>query len=489
MITILCSLGFSAILLLTGLKTAPKEDSYEYVVLIFNASLDDGEIGERLAKSEIGRNYISESTQTVFLNDFETIREISLYEFQGKIEDFDPRNDGYAERVNAFFVRNDRRLFFVPLLSEVNKRGTTIIRADFASVLQDIPFTVEFLGDKKPVWLYPIVFCVAALMALILTRPLWTGFLLLPLTAGLSFIGIPGFAMSAFLLATGNIVCELLKEFFIVCLSERNIRKVWEWFQFPRLKGVRFFQRFPFRAILFILSVASYFLIGSISETAPVLTASVFGCFFTIVLLIAIIRANMQRRRFMPIPIIRIDGKGPLFAKNTLPFGAAATMVLFLPGALGLQPDHNIGDWGDPAYLIDEDEYRRHVDFQIDFPMVRLNGGSPNYEEYYLGDDGLIAGTKPYSKERLPEFVPKEFSLKKLMDFLEKSGHNGVQAGNLPEFGMPNSGSKEFISLVLLISLCVLALLGFFQKRQGSEKKKMFMYNEKWKLFRRRIAA
>ncbi|MDR0785917.1 MAG: hypothetical protein LBE74_08600 [Treponema sp.] len=488
-ITILCSLGFASLLLFMGLKTTLKEDDYEYAVLIFDASLNDREIGERLAKSEIGKNYISESTQSVFLNDFETIREIPLYEFQEKIEDFDPRNDGYAERATAFFVRGDRRLFFVPLLSETNKRGIAAMRTDFASVLQDVPFTVEFLGYESPTRFYAAVFCVAALTALILTRPLWLGFLLLPLTAGFAFTGLPGLAMSAFLLAAGGIAYDPLKEFFAACLCERNIRKAWEWFRFPRLKGVKFFQRFPFRAILFILFAAGYFFIGTRSETATAFTTSVFGCFFTVVLLAAAARAAAMRgRRFLPIPIIRIAGKGSLFAKNTLPFGAAAIAILFLPGALGLQPDRNIGDWGDPARLIDESEYLRHAAFQSGFSTMRLNGDSQNYEEYYLGDDGLIAGAKPYSKEKLPEFVPKEFSLKKLMDFLEKSGHNGVQAENRPEFGVPTFGSEEFIPLALLVSLCVSALFSFFRKRQGSEKKEMFMY-EKRKLFRRRIAA
>jgi hypothetical protein len=491
-ITVLCSLGFTVILLFAGLNTAPKKYGYEYAVLIFDATLNDRDIGEKLAKSEIGRNYISESTQTVFLNDFETIREIPLDEFQGEIENFDPRNDGYARRVNAFFVRDDRRLFFVPLSQEVNKHETAVMRADFASVLQDIPFTVEFLGYEEPVWFYAVIFCVAMLIALILTRPLWMGFLLLPLTGGFAFTGLPGLAMTAFLLAAGSIACEPLKEFFIVCLCEGNLRRVQEWFRFPHLRGVKFFQRFPFRVILFILFVVGYFFIGigKKSETSPMLTAGVFCCFFIVVLLIASTRAAMTRgRRFMPIPIIRIAGKEPLFAKNTLPFGAAAAVALFLPGALDLPSDYSIGNWGDPAYLIDESEYQKHVAFQRSFSTMRLDGGKSYYEEYYLGDDGLIAGAKPYNKEKLPEFVPKEFFLKKLMDFLEKSGHNGVQTENGLKVGTPTFNSEEFISLALLFPLCVLALLGFFRKGQGSEKKKMFMYDEKRKLFRRRIAA
>ncbi|MDR1126937.1 MAG: hypothetical protein LBL06_02290 [Treponema sp.] len=495
-ITILCSLSFAAILLFTGLKTAPKEGGYEYAVLSFDASLNDREIGERLAKSEIGRNYISESTQTVFLNDFDRIKEIPLDEFQGKIENFDPRNDGYAGRMSAFFIREDRRLFFVPLLPETSKRETIVIQADFASVLQDIPFTIEFLGYEKSAWLYVAVFCVAALTALLLTKPLWIGFLLLPLTAGFAFTGIPGLAMTTFLLAAGGITYEPLKEFFFACLCEKNIRKVREWFRFPRLKNMKLFQRFPFRTALFILFIMGYFFIGKRSEIATVLMTGTFCCFFMIVLLIAIVRAeNMRRGRFMPIPIIRITRKEPLFAKNTLPFSIAAVVILFLPGVLDIQSDPNVGEWGDPTGLIDESEYQKHIAFQSGFSTMRLNSnGKTDYEEYYLGDDGLIAGTRPYDKEKLPEFIPKEFSLKKLMNFLEKPEHNGVQAGGAlvsgaSNFNIPTFGSEEFVLLALLVPLCVSALLGFFPKRQGSKKKKMFIYDEKRKLFRRRIAA
>jgi hypothetical protein len=494
-ITILCSLIFAAILLFTGLKTTPKEDGYEYAVLTFDASFNDREIGKRLAKSEIGGNYISESTQTVFLNDFNAIKEIPLDEFQGKISDFDPRNDGYAERVNAFFVRGDKRLFFIPLLSKTNKRGIAALQADFVSALQDIPFAVEFLGYEKPVRIYVAVFCAAALTALVLTKPLWIGFLLIPLTAGFAFIGVPGLAVTAFLLAAGGIVYESSKEFFTACLCEKNIRKVWEWFRFPRLKNMKFFNRFPFRTVLFILFIIGYFFIGKRNEISTALMAGTFCCFFIIVLLAAVMQAkNMQRGRFMPIPIIRTARKELLFSKNSLPFSAAAIVVLFLPGALGLQSNRNVLDWGDPERLIDENEYRKHIAFQSGFSMMRLNNDKADYEEYYLGDDGLIAGAKPYSKEKLPEFVSKEFSLKKLMDFLEKSGHNDIQTGSVPvssasNFNISTFGSEELILLALLVPLCISTLLGFFQKRQRSENKKMFIYDVKRKLFRRQIAA
>jgi hypothetical protein len=303
--------------------------------------------------------------------------------------------------------------------------------------------------------------------------------------------------MTTFLLAAGGITYEPLKEFFFACLCEKNIRKVREWFRFPRLKNMKLFQRFLFRTALFILFIVGYFFIGKRSEISTTLMTGTFCCFFTIVLLIAIVRAeNMRRGRFMPIPIIRTTRKEPLFARNTLPFSIAAVVILFLPGVLDIQSDPNVGEWGDPACLIDESEYQKHIAFQSGFSMMRLNSnnGKTDYEEYYLGDDGLIAGAKPYNKEKLPEYIPKEFSLKKLMDFLEKPEHNDVQAGDAlvsgaPNFSIPSIGSEEFVLLALLSPLCVLVLFGLFPKRQGSEKKKMFIYDKKRKLFRRRIAA
>ncbi|MDR2537831.1 MAG: hypothetical protein LBC46_05950 [Treponema sp.] len=183
-----CVAGSGVFLLVITLL--PDEASEGYAVLRVDAALPDRDIGERLAASidnYISIDFVSESTQRVFLNDFDTILSLSLEEYQERLGASalrpDPRDDGYAARLHSFFVRNGQRLFFIPfirpsLLEELNtvwiyrtRSGNANLEAAIAKGLDGIPFSIEWLGyDREPRYLYIAFADAACVLAFLLWR-------------------------------------------------------------------------------------------------------------------------------------------------------------------------------------------------------------------------------------------------------------------------------------------------------------------------------
>jgi hypothetical protein len=183
-----CVVGGGVFLLVITLL--PDETAEGYAVLCVDAALSDREIGERLVASidnYISIDFASESTQWVFLNDFDTILFISLDEYQERLGASalrpDPRDDGYAARLHSFFVRNGQRLFFIPfirpsLLEELDtvwvqgtKSGHAKLEAAIEKGLDGIPFSIEWLGyDREPRYLYIAFADAACILAFLLWR-------------------------------------------------------------------------------------------------------------------------------------------------------------------------------------------------------------------------------------------------------------------------------------------------------------------------------
>ena len=183
-----CIAGGGVFLLVITLL--PDEAAEGYAVLRVDAALPDREISERLAASinnYISIDFVSESTQWVFLNDFDTILSIPLDEYQERLAASalqpDPRDDGYAARLHSFFVRNGQRLFFIPfmrpsLLEEFNtvwvqrtRSGNANLEAAIATGLNGIPFSIEWLGyDREPRYLYIAFADAACVLAFLLWR-------------------------------------------------------------------------------------------------------------------------------------------------------------------------------------------------------------------------------------------------------------------------------------------------------------------------------
>jgi hypothetical protein len=118
----LCSLAAGGFLFFFSPRRLPpapgRGPSESYAALALAEGVPDQEAAGVLG-SILGRPVVSESSQWVFLNSFEGMEQVPLEDYQGRLEAFDPRRDGYAEKLQRFFVRNGKRWFFIPLDREV----------------------------------------------------------------------------------------------------------------------------------------------------------------------------------------------------------------------------------------------------------------------------------------------------------------------------------------------------------------------------------
>jgi hypothetical protein len=85
-----------------------------FAALTLDASYPDRQIRELLAYGGV-KTAIGESSQWVFLEDFGGLEQVPLDRYWERVEPFDPRNDGYAERLQSFFVFNGERRIFIGL--------------------------------------------------------------------------------------------------------------------------------------------------------------------------------------------------------------------------------------------------------------------------------------------------------------------------------------------------------------------------------------
>jgi hypothetical protein len=511
-------------------KIIPHEGSNRYAVLTFDASYPDRAIGKRLSRIDLGAGYISESTQTVFLDNFGELRAIPLDDWEGRLEDFDPRHDGYADKLKSFFVRGDKRLFFIPLSVEANKLGTRTIHMAFTEVLGDIPFSVEFLGYDKPIAFYFLLFAAASLVAVLMSKSPVITLAITSLFVGFAFIGSTGLALSAIMLIISSVITAPLRALFAAGRYGDAKKTIWTRITYffhpvkkitlnikytlPHTAAQQIASVNPLGSLvsigLFFLFIALYVYVGIMSNVPLVFEAAVFGCVCIVLVLALWSESNkgdsQNHIRFTPVPIIGSIAKAPLFTRATIPFTLAAFLALVLPIKLGLIPYRETSDYlGD--YLIQKSDYEAHLSFQMSFSFTPLGTSSEKetsnkYVQYYVGDDGLITGTKEYDgmirlleslnyaesgeigvQEKIignfNDFPP--FSLENLVDFLDKSRHN--------EQNIVNTGidTQDMLPIMMLIVPCILALFNIGQKRY--RKKNMLVYNEKWNLFRKRIAA
>jgi hypothetical protein len=518
-----CSLGLGALLFRMAAKIIPHEGSSGYAALAVDASRPDREIGELIAellsKSAMGSSYISESTQTVFLDNFGELEAVPLDKWQGRIEDFDPRHDGYAEKLEAFFVRNDKRLFFIPLLPEANKLGAQKIEAAFSEILGDTAFSIEFLGYDRPIAFYFLMFAGAVLLSVLVSKSHAVTLALAPLFTGFAFTGSIGLALSAVLLAISSVIAVPLRELFAARRYGDAEIAVWARIKHSfhpvtrtklKIKHLPSAKQFGLllSIVLFFLLIGLYVYIGITNKVPLAFEGAVFACVCIVLSLALWAESNrggsQDHIRFMPVPIIGSTAITPVFTRGIIPFTVAAFLALVLPDKLGLNQYRAPGYAGYPEYLIQKSDYESHLAFQTSFSFTPLGakGTDNTYVQYYLGEDGLITGTKEYDgyltgtasppdtdgvrvhsmrKKNIGNFDAfPPFSLENLMDFLRDSGHNEQ---NIVKTGVE---TQDLLPIALLILPCILALLNIGQRYR---KKNMLVYNEKWNLFRKRIAA
>jgi hypothetical protein len=412
------SLFLGCLFLVLGAVLLPGEKRGGYAVLISGEEVSDRVLLERLSLAEGGFSGrpVSESSQWVWLDVFGSLEQVPLDGYSRRVHSFDPRNDGYAEKLRSFFVRDGKRYVFIPL--ERGFSSTGALEKRFAAALGDISFSLEYLGFAPPLRVFFALFAAASLGALVFCyakekRP---GALAvfasgLPLLASLAFFGSPGFALAALALGFPSLLREPLGEFFRLC----------------RLPGIGSRER-RLRFFRDVLEVhkARFFLAPLFPSAAAVLVVCTgLSPWFAVPVCILysaplVCSLWIFPRRFSPLPILIRPLPDFSFLTPALPFALAALLLVlfspFLPGT----PAGGSAPYRDG--IITEEEYRQHLAFQSAFsrrPLGRsVSGSGVPYPAYTRGEDGLVM---PAGSPAAPPSVPAgaaEFPLKGLMDFL-----------------------------------------------------------------------
>ena len=437
------------------------------IILALDESHSDRSIREILASGGI-EGFISESSQNVFVDDFGALRSIPLDLYQDEIVSFDPRDDGYAAKLRSFFVHEGKRFFF--LFQDTGRSNAPGLEKQLAGLLEGIPFSFTVLGHRESLFLYFTLLAAACVFAFFLSPSKRLFVFQLPVLLAFGYSASFSFVFAAALTA----VWELLREPFGQISAARCYDRGYTDYSGGGYQG--FWEQLkPFRVncLLVLLFLIFIVIISVVWELPPIPVAAGCGSFFLLYFLA--FRAETQRAKkfrhilFTPVPILSAKIRTFSLFPLLLPFTAGALLSLFLPLFLpGFSPSRENMFPVEPARLISGGDYYRHIDFQSSFsyrplePYSSRAGGerSLNHDEYlryYLGEDGLIAGSISHDKEGLQ--APRDFGLltevppfplETLMEFLI---HYDTPAAGLPSAGI-------WISVVFVLAACMLNLLG-----------------------------
>ena len=478
--------------------TAP--DFNGCAVLAFDESQDERRIRGFLERGGI-EGLISESSQTVPVNDFTGLKLIPLDSFRNEIETFDPRDDGYAAKLRSFFVHDGKRLFFLPI-EKISVNKAAALKKQFASLLGDIPFSLEILGHSRPVLWYFVLLAAASGGALYLSRSKRLFVLGLPVLLAFGWNGPSAFVLAAMLSGMWELLREPLREL------SRSVSG-FAGYAGTGSRGIR--ERLgPFRVNLFLaLFFLIFFVVYSIAlDLSLIPLAAGFVCFFFLYFLAFKAEAEKARKSehilFAPVPLFPLKMRTFSLFHLLLPFCTGAILALFLPvvfpvlspfrAEVSVLASDGSASFIAPEHYINTEDYNRHISFQSSFSFRSLNQNQgreafaqEDYLSYYLGEDGLIAGGMNYSARGRTEILPETppFPLEKLMGFLINYNKPiaGSEGGTMKE---PQNVSsvlmlKECISVAIILIVCILDL--FRPDIRGRKMKKVPIVRD------RRIAA
>jgi len=446
-----------------GLRTGGGEIRGGYATLVCGEAYSDREIRDGLDSLGL-TGVVSESDQWFLLDCFGGIEKIPLVEYPQRLLPFDPRNDGYAEKLKSLFVRDGKRYIYIPLA--VNRPEN--LETDIARALNGISYSLEYtrIPRKRDIFLPLTALCLTACAFFIipvLRRRLNAGLLpclltLSPLALGLA----PGFALSALLAG------------FAALLAAEPGRK-------PHLQGRQAAYDLPkpfTNKWLLSASLAVCYVCFSFFSGLPVLFAFFVLASFCCVLAVSVItgggritvgfnvnRWYPQRRRFTPVEIISRNTANWGFFPVMLPFAAMA-LALALAGFArphpAASPPVNVSPL--PAGLITEADFQEHYLFQSSFSFRAMGKKDealpPVIAAYELSSNGLLAPAVPGVNEELQ--IP-DFPLGDLLRGISPDSPRAIDAEN----HVTSSPVDLILALPPVIFILPAFLYSIKKKRQG----------------------
>jgi len=484
----LISLLAALILLFIGSAMGYEEFRGGYAVLTTNASLNDRDIRSLLESSEyfFGGSPVSESSQWVLLDEFDSIKRIPLDQYSTRIFSFDPRNDGYADKLRNVFIKDDKRFIYIPLVA--GNWNSSLLDKKFNELLGDIPFSVDYYGIGRPLALFFIVYAAASVCLLVMCylkrkkhRSIVNIIPMIPVLSSLGFFGAAGIGTAAILYALFIMLKEPLNELinppplrenalkFKTIYKEVILPYRFYWLFLPVFAGaLAVLVIFTQLRLLFLLAVS----------------AASFAVFFFSLKIVSF--SGVEHRRFNPLTIVRQRFPEFIFPGYIFPFALGAVITIFFTPFMSGSFDYNKKF----DFIITEHDYYEHITYQSTFSTHQMGTSSAAFPEFYFDRDGLVAMDrgKLTQSVRMSDFPA--FPLRHLMEFF-----NNVNKGVKTDTTGGQTGTHEKFSLLVLLLFLLPALLVFkndentgkvsfeglkrFTRQTGLNRNKTLLYNTK----------
>jgi hypothetical protein len=444
MLASLVSLLAALALLFLGSVMGYEEFRGGYALLITDDSIDDKVIRSHLESGEIffGGSPVSESSQWVLLDEFDSIKRIPLDQYSSRIFPFDPRNDGYAGKLKEVFLRDGKRFVYVPLFA--GRWRTNSLDKKFNELMGDIPFSVEYFGIGRPLALFFIVYAAASVILLALCyakrkihRNIVNIVPMVPVLSSLGFFGAAGIGSAALLYGLFILLKEPLNELVNPPPLTENGQKFnsiykeiiapfkYYWFFIPVFAAaLSFLVIFSQLKILFLIAV----------------TAASFAVFFFSLKIVSF--SGVEHKRFNPLLIMRKRLPEFVFPMYILPFVAGAFFIMFF--APNMSGSYNTGRKFDVS--ISEQDYYEHLTFQTSFSTRQLGTSSAAFPSFFVNTDGLVSMNKMSVSQSIKISDYPGFPLKHLMEFF-----NNVNNGEIIDSGKSTGKIQENLSLLVLL--------------------------------------
>lgn len=457
---LLISISAAFLFLYLGSEINPPEYRGGYAELAFDESLDEKTLIPLLGSISFGGPPVSESSQWVMLDEFGEVSTIQLNEYLKRINSFDPRNDGYGNRLKNFFVRDGKRHVYIPL-----KEGSSVpasLEKELNISLENIPYTVNYHGIGKPLRFYFALFAAASLFLLVICciqikKKTGISGLLFPLAclSSLAFFGAQGIAAAALTLGMFAMLREPLNEFISLSrcggMSKNQRKKQMAGDVFKPYKFCWFF----LPVFLAAVSVITYLSGITIWFITAVFIVSLLIFLFS---LKTISLLKSRRRRFSPVLIIKRITPEFGFSVYMLPFVLAVFAALLITPSFSGTVISSV----DPEFLIDEKEYFSHLEYQSSFSIRRLGGeASSAYSSFKWDKDGLPAPNSSQTQTHFNKNNYPPFPLKHLMEFLNNAYTGKKIAPDSGYFGF----TTGYISLFIIMLFFIPAF--FLKKKSG----------------------
>jgi hypothetical protein len=451
-----------------------------YATLVCSEDYSDFEIRDRLDSRGL-TGLVSESDQWFLLDCFDGVEKIPLVEYSQRLFPFDPRNDGYAEKLRSLFVRDEKRFVYIP----IGTNRPESLETEIAQALTGISYSLDYkqLPPKRDIFLPLIAFSLTACAFFVipaLRRRLNTGLLpclivCSPLALGLA----PGFTLVSLLAGFTALLTEPGRK-APFSTGQQSAYDLPGPFTARWLLAVTmiacygffsFFSGIPVLFAFFVLVAFCCLLLISIKSGGVVINGGKMSIKFTVK------KVYTRSRRFTPVEIIsRRNTEKNSFFPVMLPFAAMAITLAFvgfvMPQTPSSQSQVNKSPppfiappfIALPAGVITEADFQEHYLFQSAFSLRALgknyedNRAPPVIAAYELSSSNLLAPAVPAVDEEIQ--IP-DFPLSDLLRGLSSPPPRVVDEGN-----RGNSPTVNLLFALLPVLFIVPAFI--YDRRKGT---------------------